>query len=90
MRRYQNKPFVLLGVNSDTDRQTLLETIRKNELNWRSWWDGGPSGGRLTQQWQIEGFPTIYLIDPKGVIRYRFPQMVGHELDEAIETLMRE
>jgi thiol-disulfide isomerase/thioredoxin/tRNA A-37 threonylcarbamoyl transferase component Bud32 len=90
MQRYQNRPFVLLGVNADDDHVEVLRECQRQHLTWRSWWDGGPSGGRLTQRWQIEGFPTIYLIDPKGIIRYRFPQMVGHELDEAIETLMHE
>jgi hypothetical protein len=88
VRRYENKPFVLLGVNSDTDRQELREAIRKNELNWRSWWDGGREGP-IDTAWRIQSWPTMYLIDHKGIIRHA-GRPTPSELDQAIAQLVSE
>lgn len=83
------RPFVLLGVNTDEDRAQIKRVIQEKGLNWRSWWDG-PEGtdGPICRQWSIRSFPTIYLIDHKGVIRGR-PQQ-PQKLDEAIEKLVEE
>jgi hypothetical protein len=41
-QRYQDQPFVLLGVNSDSSRERLRAVQKKERLTWRSWWDGPP------------------------------------------------
>ncbi|HEV2948727.1 MAG TPA: hypothetical protein VGX70_15235 [Gemmataceae bacterium] len=40
------KPFVLIGVNRDDDREKLKVVLAKNEIGWRSFWNGekGASG----------------------------------------------
>jgi len=68
VQKYEGKPFVLLGVNTDAAREKLQKAQKKYELNWRSWWDG--SGGPISAQWKVEGFPTLFLIDHKGMIRW--------------------
>ena len=30
------QPFVILGVNSDQDRDGIKETVKKEEITWRS------------------------------------------------------
>ncbi len=35
----QEKRFVLLGINSDEDREELKKTLEKEQITWRSWWD---------------------------------------------------
>ena len=87
VQRYQNKPFVLLGVNSDPDRQALPAIMAREGISWRSWCDGSPSGP-ISSRYHVESWPTIYILDAQGVIRYT--QVRGQALDSAVETLLNE
>jgi ribosomal protein S1 len=86
VEKMEGKLFALLGVNTDDDRAEIKQVIQTEKINWRSWWDG--SGGRIVNQWGVKAFPTIYLIDHKGIIRHQ--NLRGKALDEAIEKLVRE
>jgi hypothetical protein len=88
VKRLQDKPFALLGVNSDTDRPALEKTLVKEQLNWRSWWNGGGKKGPIATAWNIQFWPTIYVIDGKGVIRYKNVQ--DKRLDDALDKLVGE
>jgi hypothetical protein len=79
---------VLLGVNSDTDREELRDVVGKKQLSWRSWWDGGRNGPIHTA-WGIDSWPTLYLIDHKGIIRDA-GNPTSSELDQAIHQLVSE
>ena len=87
MKRLEGKPFVLLGVNSDT-KERLRRAMKKENITWRSWWDGGNTSGPIAKAWNVKGWPTIYVLDAKGVIRYR--DVRDKELDKAIDTLLKE
>ena len=89
VQKYQGRPFVLLGVDEDSDRETLQKAQKKYNLNWRSWWDEGHS---VVREWRVEGFPTLYLIDHKGMIRWHslgVPED-SERMDELIERLVKE
>ncbi len=88
MKNLADKPFVLLGVNSDEDREALKETLVKSRITWRSWWDNGRVDGPIQTTWQVLQRPTIHLLDHKGVIRYHNIQ--PEELDAAIDGLLDE
>jgi hypothetical protein len=89
VKRLESKPFALLGVNSDTDKGALKEVMKKEEITWRSWWNG-PEGtrGPLSKTWNVHGWPTIYVLDHKGVIRYK--NVRGEKMDEAVDKLLKE
>jgi hypothetical protein len=78
----------LLGVNSDTHRDELRDVVGKKQLSWRSWWDGGRNGPIHTA-WSIDSWPTLYLIDHKGIIRHA-GNPTPSELDQAIHQLVSE
>src|SRR5262245_20461797 len=86
VKRLEGKPFALIGVNSDSDREQLKRVLLRERITWRSFWDGGSPDGPIARQWQIDGWPSIWVIDHKGVIRYRDPD----DLDQAVETLLAE
>ena len=86
VQRMKGKPFVLLGINLDADREELKAILPKQAINWRSWWDGGEK--RIIAEWGVESLPTIYLIDQKGIIR--FENLNGQELNDAVEKLVAE
>lgn len=85
--KYNNRPFVILGVNSDTDRERIKEASAHAGITWRSWWAGGIDGA-IPQLYRVQRWPTLYLLDSRGTIR--FSQVHGPALDEAIEMLVRE
>jgi thiol-disulfide isomerase/thioredoxin len=88
VERYKDKPFVLLGVNCDDDRDSICHTVARKGLTWRSWWDGGSDRGRICQDWHVSGFPTIWVLDHRHVIRYKGVR--GKELDDAVAKLVKE
>jgi thiol-disulfide isomerase/thioredoxin/tRNA A-37 threonylcarbamoyl transferase component Bud32 len=89
--RYKDRPFALLGVNCDDDRAVVRREVARQQINWRSWWDGGAAVGSIREQWQVDAFPTIYVLDHKGVIRYRFSGASGdNKLEVVVQTLLKE
>lgn len=91
VQKLQGRPFALLGVDEDNDRETLQAVQKKHELNWRSWWDGGNA---IQSQWipREGGLPTLFLIDHKGVIRWHLEGAPNDfkPLERQIERLVRE
>ena len=86
VKRLADKPFALIGVNSDTDREVLKEVLKTKNLTWRSFWNGGSTSGPISTRWNVTGWPTIYVLDHKGVIRYFGVR--GEDMDEAVDTLL--
>ncbi len=89
VQKYEGRPFALLGVNADDDRETLRAAEKKHHLNWRSWWD---AGGAIAGRWKVKGFPTLFLIDHNGVVREHMEGAPSNpkQLDEMIERLVKE
>jgi len=86
--RMKNEPFVMLGVNGDDNKEELRREIDRHGINWKSWWDGD---AKIRRQWQLEGYPLIFLIDHKGIIRYKFEgRTPGPTIDKALQELIRE
>jgi hypothetical protein len=89
VKQMEGKPFALLGINSDTDKEALKKVMEKENITWRSWWNGPKgTGGPLSEAWNVHGWPTTYVVDSKGVIRYK--NLRGKELDEAVDGLVKE
>jgi len=87
VKRLEGKPFALLGVNSDT-KDRVQQAMKKENITWRSWWDGGNTEGPIAKAWNVSGWPTIYVLDAKGVIRYK--NVREKKMDEAVDTLLKE
>jgi len=70
VKKLADKPFALIGVNSDPDMDDLLAKNKKAKISWRNFWDG-PKGtsGPIARSWNVQGWPTIYLIDHEGRIQ---------------------
>src|SRR5579862_9716810 len=88
VKKLEGKPFALLGINSDKDREELKEVLKKEQLTWRSWWDGGSTNGPIASQWNVYGWPTIYVLDQNGVIRGK--QLRGTSLEKLVDELVKE
>jgi peroxiredoxin len=89
VKKLEGKPFVLLGVNSDPDKTELKKALEKDKITWRSFWDQNTSGPIATA-WDIHGWPSLFVIDEKGVIRHKWVGSPGEEvMDKAIEELVK-
>ena len=88
VEKYADKPFAIVGVNSDRDRDKLKERMAEEEITWPSFFDGGGTGGPIASAWNVSGWPTIYVLDAEG--RIRFKDVRGEAMDAALEELMGE
>jgi len=87
VERLKNEPFALLGINSDGTAEELKKILSDRAITWRQAVDGDTSGPWATK-WNVNGWPTIYVIDAKGVIRYR--DVSEKDMDEAVDKLLAE
>ena len=87
--RLKDKPFALLGINSDEDKKYYASEQKAMGVTWRSFWNG-PKGtsGPISTKWNVRGWPTIYVLDHKGVIR--FNGVRGEKMDAAVDQLLAE
>lgn len=89
MQRLEGKPFALIGVNSDADREELKQIVQKEGITWRSFWDGGSVRGPIARRWNVNGWPTMYVLDGRRTIRLKF-NVFGDELIRAVDSLLEE
>jgi peroxiredoxin len=69
----KNWPFAILGVDSDADRDATRKSMTDRGLGYRTWWDGylpDNTAGPIATKWDVSGWPTVYVIDATGVIRF--------------------
>jgi hypothetical protein len=90
--KLQDKPFALLGIHiGGLNVKQLKEVMTKEKLTWRSFVDlGNPGAGPIATKWTLSSTPTFYVIDHKGVIRYKWAGAPGEKaIDEALEKLLK-
>ena len=84
--RLKEKPFVLVSISADEKKETLTDFLKKESMPWTHWWIG--TSGPMMEDWNIRYFPTIYVLDHKGVIRFK--DIRGEKLEEAVNELLKE
>jgi len=92
VKKLADKPFALVGVNSDQDLDELKKVLQEEQITWRSFWNGKEgTGGPISTAWNVHGWPTLVILDHKGVIRHKHLGNPGNEkLDAEIEALIAE
>jgi peroxiredoxin len=88
VEKLKNEPFAIVGINSDGDASALREVLKQENITWRSFFDGGSTNGPIATEWNVSGWPTIYVLDAQG--RIRFKNVRGPQLEQAIEALLAE
>jgi thiol-disulfide isomerase/thioredoxin len=69
--RMKGKPFALIGVNGDAIRNDAKYAIEKKNITWPSFWSKEGPRGPVPTAWNIHGWPTVFILDPNGVIRFK-------------------
>lgn len=86
VEKLKDKPFVLISVSADKEKADLEQFLEKEKMPWVHWWDGDKAP--LLKDWNVRFFPTIYVIDDKGIIRHK--NIRGEQLEKAVEKLVAE
>ena len=88
-KRFTGQNFTVLGVNTDV-KEKALQALQANPLPWRNWLDATTSGPNTTL-YNIHHFPTLFLIDEKGIIAMKNPSLdqVTSYLDHRTEPAQK-
>ncbi len=87
VKQLANQPFALIGVNSDKELEVIREIVKEKNITWRSFQNNEGTEGVISDNWGIQGWPSLFILDEKGVIRWK-----GHggEIDTEITKLLAE
>src|SRR5262245_32669351 len=87
---YGNWPFAIVGVDNSQDLDAAKQVKIDQRLPYRSWWDGGGDEltGPIASSWNVQGFPTLYVLDADGVIRY--VDLKDEQLLKAVRELLNQ
>lgn len=88
VKQLKDQPFALIGVNSDRDLGQIRRIVEEKNLTWRSFQDEREGKKSISDIWQIKGWPTLFLLDGEGKIR--FADIRANEVDAAITELLEE
>jgi thiol-disulfide isomerase/thioredoxin len=89
MRSKDDKYTMTDGVTGKIvdDTELVKSAVEKSQMTWRSFRNGE---NPISVDWNIRSWPTIYLLDERGIIRGKWKGDPGKkELDAAIEMLMK-
>jgi hypothetical protein len=93
VKKLEGKPFVLLGVNGDDDEkpEDLKKKNEDQKITWRSFKNRrGGGAADIATEWNLAGWPTLFLIDHQGIIRKKWVGPPGNEvMDKAIDDLIK-
>jgi RNA polymerase sigma factor (sigma-70 family) len=89
VERLKDAPFAIVGVNQDRYDDDFRARLAKEKITWRSFRNRVAGKRAISEAWGVTGWPTVYLIDHKGVIRGRWVGMPdAKELDGGIDRLI--
>jgi hypothetical protein len=90
----------LISVSCDHKKEDVEQFLAREPMPWVHWFAGWTRGPLY--DWNINVYPTIYIIDAKGIIRYKeiailneigelvTKQLRGAVLEKAVDSLLAE
>ncbi len=83
--KLKDKPFALISISGDDKKETLTGFLEKEKMPWTHWFADRKG---ILKDWNIRYYPTMYIIDHKGVIRAK--DLRGEALEKKVEELLAE
>jgi thiol-disulfide isomerase/thioredoxin len=84
---FHNQPVAVLGMNTDRDEKDARFVVEAVRLNYPTL-----KGVGLPEKYGVQGFPTLVVIDGKGIVRKRhvgYSPTLRQELIETINGLLK-
>ncbi len=85
--KFSRQSLVIIDVMRAPTRDAFEQPTANAEIHWTTTWDQG-FPPPITIRWQTDGFPSAYVIDQRGVIRYR--EIYPRELEHEVESLLHQ
>jgi peroxiredoxin len=83
-RRYADSPFAVLSVDFQESAEHIKEFIGRIPLDFPVLLD---ADGRTSLDWRVFSFPSSFLIDRQGRIRYSVNRAIDWETPEVWEVV---
>ena len=84
----KDEGLVIIGISGDSDINDLKKFVEQKELGWTHVYEGDGGTTTVLHKYGITRFPTLVLIDKKGVIRA--VDVHPPELNDKIDELLKE
>src|SRR5262245_6149317 len=89
-RKLAGRAVALVDVNCDASLERRRKINARENITWRAFQEGA-SDGPIATRWGIEQWPTLFLIDHKGVLRQKYVGSPGEAvLARELEALIKE
>jgi peroxiredoxin len=85
--KYNKKNFTVLGVSLDEDKNSWIDAIKEDKLNWQHVSDLKKWESVVVSAYQIEGIPFNVLLDPTGKIIAK--ELRGAALQSTLDSLLK-
>ena len=87
-QRMEGKAFALVGVNGDGDKAEARRVCLEERMTWRSFADESNPEEKIATVWSIRGWPTVYVLDDQGVIRFKLCGYGGKRSEEVLDAVV--
>ena len=87
VKKMDGKPFVFVSISADDKKETLQKFLEDNPMPWTHWYNGNAG---VIDDWEIDAFPTIYILDAKGIIRKVIVGGDSKAVDAEVEKLVKQ
>jgi hypothetical protein len=89
-KRFAGKPFTTLSVNFQAERDYARQQIQQSGTTTPVWWARQDLRSPIARKWDFPRPEHVFLLDSKGVIRYRGYGYQPRQVDPLIEKLLSE
>ena len=84
LKELEGKPMALVGISCDNNLKRAREPFGKYDITWPNIWDN--QYGPIATAWNVSSYPNIWILDSKGVIRFR--DVDAGAVVKAVESLL--
>jgi thiol-disulfide isomerase/thioredoxin len=67
--KFHGQGFEIIGLSLDKEKEALTRFIADEKMTWPQYFDGLGWENKFTQEFEISGIPTMWLVDKKGNLR---------------------
>lgn len=82
--KMKGKPFEVVAVNIGEDPETIREFVRSIPVNFQILLD---QQGNAVRDWQVYAYPSNYLLDKQGMIRFAYRGALEWDAPEIVSTI---